>query len=61
MLPEIIVGCCGYSYYRPAKGWKERYDHKLQAYAAEYPSVEINSTFYKLPRVSTAEKWKKTS
>lgn len=59
MPPKIIVGCCGYSYYRPPKGWKKKYEHKIQAYADQYPSVEINSTFYKLPRISTAKKWKK--
>ncbi|MFW6117080.1 MAG: DUF72 domain-containing protein [Thermoproteota archaeon] len=59
MALNVIVGCCGYSYYRPGKDWKEKYDHKLQAYADEYPSVEINRTFYKLPRVSTAKKWRK--
>lgn len=59
MPSKITVGCCGYSYYRPGKGWKEKYEHKLQAYADQYPSVEINSTFYKLPRVSTAQKWKR--
>lgn len=55
----IIAGCSGYRYYRPAKGWKQRYEQKLQAYADHFPLIEINSTFYHLPRVSTAEKWRR--
>jgi len=33
----------------------------LEAYAKRYPVVEVNSTFYKLPRTSTCEKWWKSA
>jgi len=55
---SIYSGCSGYKYYRPPQGWKDKYKQKLQDYADHFPLLEINSTFYKLPRVSTAKKWK---
>ena len=41
----IKVGCCGYPVSRPA-------------YYGRLATVEINSTFYALPRPATAERWK---
>ncbi len=58
---EIKIGTCGYGYYDPEEGWKERYESKLQAYTDEFETVEINKTFYKLPMVKTAEKWRKNA
>ena len=57
----LKIGTCGWSSF-PAKtifgdNWKERFESKLQAYASRFGVVEVNSTFYKLPRDSTAEKW----
>ncbi len=46
------VGTCGWSYY-PERG------DKLLNYASVFNVVEVNSTFYRLPRLSTAEKWLK--
>ena len=37
---------------------RRKYSTKLQAYAQLFDAVEINSTFYRLPRVSTAQKWR---
>lgn len=56
---DVHVGTCGYSRYRPGEDWQDRYDHKLQAYADTLPTVELNRTFYGLPRVRTAEKWRR--
>ncbi len=56
---EIIVGTCGYSWYKPPSNWKEKYKSKLQAYSDFFPVGEINRTFYKLPMVKTAERWKR--
>lgn len=39
-------------------GWRSKYPHKLALYAAHYRLVEVNSTFYKLPKPTTAEKWR---
>jgi uncharacterized protein YecE (DUF72 family) len=57
---DIRVGCCGWSYLNTEdfRGqFKKRFSSKLQAYAQLFDLVEINSTFYRTPRVSTAQKW----
>ncbi len=48
----IRVGCCGFSRF-PARG------DKLANYAGVFKLAEVNQTFYRLPRPSTAEKWRK--
>ncbi|MCS7240009.1 MAG: DUF72 domain-containing protein [Candidatus Bipolaricaulota bacterium] len=59
---EIRVGCCGWSALRPQDfgehEWQKKYKHRLQLYAAHFSLVEVNSTFYKLPRLSTAAQWR---
>ncbi len=60
-MSKINVGTCGYGYYQPEEDWKEEYESKLQAYSDIFETVEINKTFYKLPMVKTAEKWKKNA
>ncbi len=59
---ELLVGCCGWDYLRGEDlgiaNWRSRYPHKLALYAAHFPVVEVNSTFYRLPRVTTAERWR---
>ncbi len=60
-MSEIKIGTCGYGYYKPEEGWKEKYESKLQAYSEAFQTVEINKTFYKLPMVKTAEKWRKNT
>ncbi len=59
---KIHTGCCGWSYLNAGEFRDEitrKYSSTLQAYAELFDSVEINSTFYRLPRISTAEKWRK--
>ena len=60
----IKIGCCGWSYFRAKEffgtGWKNRFESVLQAYSKLLPSCEVNSTFYRIPKVSTAEKWRKS-
>lgn len=58
---EIRIGCSGWSY----KHWLGRfYPEKLPAarmmeeYCKYFDTVEINSSFYHLPRASTFEGWK---
>lgn len=65
----LKLGCCGWSYFKvnnflkkyrdENKDWKEIYEHKVQAYADFFDLVEINSTFYNLPKPKTAKKWRK--
>jgi uncharacterized protein YecE (DUF72 family) len=59
---NILVGCCGWGYFRPAEFEETRTGHSgslLQAYARRFRTVEVNSTFYRIPKPSTAEKWRK--
>lgn len=60
---RIVVGCAGWSSFRPklvyGENWKERFKSVLQAYSTVFNFVEINSTFYRLPKVETARRWRK--
>lgn len=55
----VRVGTCGYSSWDAPEGWEDEYDSKLQAFADRYDLLEVNRTFYDLPRVSTAERWRR--
>lgn len=59
-MPDAVrVGTCGYRWFDPPEGWKDEYDSTLEAFSADpaFDLVEINSTFYSLPQVSTTERW----
>lgn len=59
-MPELLVGCSGFNYRHwkgdfypdglPQKKW-------LEYYCTFFNTVELNVTFYRLPLVSTFEKW----
>jgi uncharacterized protein YecE (DUF72 family) len=58
--PRLLAGASGYSY----KPWKGPFYPKdlpdaemLSFYAARLPTVEINNTFYRLPKASVLEEW----
>ena len=58
---RVLAGTSGYSY--PA--WKGRFydpalpaSRMLSAYAARLPAVEINATFYRMPKPSTLAGWR---
>jgi uncharacterized protein YecE (DUF72 family) len=60
-LPKLYVGTSGYSY----KEWKGLfYPEKIRPremlpyYASRLSAVEINNTFYRLPKASVVESWK---
>ena len=60
---RILVGTSGYSY----PHWREVLYPKglpqgrwLEHYAAEFETVELNVTFYRLPKPATFEKWRDT-
>lgn len=55
---EIYAGTCGYGYYDPGNGWQEQFESKLAAFAADFPLVELNKTFYQLPQVQTTSRWR---
>lgn len=56
---EVTIGTCGYSYYDAPEGWQDEYESKLAAFAAAFACVEVNRSFYSLPQVSTAERWRR--
>jgi len=58
----VRIGTCGWSYLNAKEyfgDWKKLFRTKLQAYVKLFDLVEVNSTFYALPKLSTAEKWRK--
>jgi uncharacterized protein YecE (DUF72 family) len=59
-LPTLLAGASGYSF----KEWKGSFypedikpDAMLAHYAARLPTVEINNTFYQMPKVAVLENW----
>ncbi len=61
MLDAVEIGTCGYRWYDPGEEWAETHESKLEAYAADpaFDLVELNTTFYSLPQVSTAKRWRR--
>jgi len=55
---EIIIGCCGWSYLRPPDFNLKDYPHILVAYSRLFNAVEVNTTFYRIPRQNTARNWR---
>ena len=60
----LYIGTSGYSY----KEWKDvfypksiKLDEMLQYYCTKFDTVEINSSFYKIPSAKTVEDWNKTT
>ena len=51
------IGTCGWSYL--PKKFVEPGESRLRAYAKIFNVAEINSTFYQLPKTSTARAWRK--
>jgi uncharacterized protein YecE (DUF72 family) len=58
--PALLAGASGYSF----KEWRGVFypekmdpDEMLPFYAARLPTVEINNTFYRMPRTSMLEHW----
>jgi uncharacterized protein YecE (DUF72 family) len=58
----VKVGTCGWGYLRPRdfgiEDWRTKFKTKLQCYVSLFKLVEVNSTFYKIPKFSTAERWR---
>jgi uncharacterized protein YecE (DUF72 family) len=57
---RLLAGTSGFAY----KEWKGTFypedlkdTEMLRYYAARFPSVEINNTFYRMPKVELLEKW----
>ena len=58
---KVYAGTSGYSY-KPWKGAFYPVDlparRMLEFYASKLPAVEINNTFYRMPKVETLETWR---
>jgi uncharacterized protein YecE (DUF72 family) len=61
---KLLAGASGYSF----KEWKGTFypekikpEEMLAFYAARLPTVEINNTFYRMPKVSVLESWAGTA
>lgn len=59
-MTKILAGASGYSF----KEWQGNFypdkikpDAMLEWYAQRLPTVEINNTFYQMPKVAVLEKW----
>lgn len=61
MTTKYVIGCSGF-YYRDWKGlyYPEGLAQKkwLEYYAETFHTVEVNSSFYRMPRESTVEGWR---
>jgi uncharacterized protein YecE (DUF72 family) len=54
---HIHIGTAGWQL---PGAWQKAFPREgshLERYAARFNAVEVNSTFYRLPRVATAERW----
>src|SRR5919108_857762 len=61
---KLLAGASGYSF----KEWKGTFypetmkpDGMLAYYAERLPTVEINNTFYQMPKASVLENWARTT
>jgi len=57
---DVHIGCAGWNY----RDWRERFYPRgvpqrawLEHYAQHFDTVEVNSTFYRLPSLKTAAAW----
>ena len=59
---KIKVGCCGWNYFNCkdyfGNNWKEKFKSKLQAYTSIFNICELNSSFYRIPKIDTARRWR---
>ncbi|MCG9970952.1 DUF72 domain-containing protein [Christiangramia crocea] len=61
---KLFIGCSGWNY----KDWKGKFypedlakKNWLEHYMSVFNTVEVNATFYRLPKDSTLEKWKRSA
>lgn len=59
-MSKVFVGCSGFNYF----SWKKRFYPEglpqrkwLQYYSSVFKTVELNVTFYRLPKQSTFKRW----
>jgi len=54
----IYIGCCGWGYLMIPEESKKTYKSILAYYSSILSAVEVNSTFYRVPKITTSKKWK---
>ncbi|MCS7280919.1 MAG: DUF72 domain-containing protein [Desulfobacterota bacterium] len=61
-MPKILIGSSGFNYF----GWRKRFYPEdlpqrkwLEYYSGVFKTVELNVTFYRLPKESTFKRWYK--
>jgi uncharacterized protein YecE (DUF72 family) len=60
VIGRVLAGACGYSFTEwcgPFYPEKLKADQMLPYYSERLPTVEINNTFYRMPKVSMLEAW----
>ncbi len=58
MAVTIRIGTCGFGFFDPGVGWRERHRSRLEAFSAVFPLMELDRPFYSLPRLPTALRWR---
>ncbi len=58
---QIYVGTAGWSIPRPDAEWFPASGAHLERYAARFPAVEINSSFYKFHQPATYARWARSA
>ncbi|MEM3004311.1 MAG: DUF72 domain-containing protein [Candidatus Bathyarchaeia archaeon] len=56
-MSEILLGTCGWSYAEWEESLYEKRGNKLRQYTSVFPTVEIDSTFYRNPDAGTVLGW----
>ena len=59
---NLHIGCAGWNYLNVKRYFEnsEKFKNKLEAYSKLLDFVEINVTFYRIPRKSTVKRWRET-
>lgn len=61
MQQSIKIGCCGWGYLNPSNlNIKTEIKNRtlLQLYATIFDTVEVNYTFYRIPKLETVKRWR---
>jgi len=56
-MSEILLGTCGWSYAEWEDSLYKKKQSKLKKYTSIFPTVEIDSTFYRIPEAGTVLGW----
>ena len=59
---DLHIGCAGWNYLNVKRYFENsvKFKSKLEAYSKLFDFVELNATFYRLPRKSTVKRWRET-